>query len=53
VLGVSAMACTSVCKGGEEAEIKAFMVFAIHGWISLIELKEIFLYAFLLLLQPL
>ncbi len=47
------MACTSVCKGGEEAEIKAFMVFAIHGWISLIELKEIFLYAFLLLLQPL
>ncbi len=53
MLGVSAMACTSVCKGGEEAEIKAFMVFAIHGWISLIELKEIFLYAFLLLLQPL
>jgi hypothetical protein len=37
----------------EEAEIKAFMVFAIDGWISLIELKEIFLYAFLLLLQTL
>jgi hypothetical protein len=53
VLGVSAMACTSVCKVREEEEIKAFMVFAIDGWISLIELKEIFLYAFLLLLQTL
>jgi hypothetical protein len=53
VLGVSAMACTSVCKAREEAEIKAFMVFASDGWISLIELKEIFLYAFLLLLQTL
>jgi hypothetical protein len=37
----------------EEEEIKAFMVFAINGWISLIEFKEIFLYAFLLLLQTL
>ncbi len=53
MLGVSAMACTSVCKAREEQEIKAFTVFAINGWISLIELKEIFLYAFLLLLQPL
>ncbi len=43
MLGVSAMACTSVCKVREEEEIKAFMVFAINGWISLIELKEIFL----------
>jgi hypothetical protein len=40
VLGVSAMACTSVCKAREEEEIKAFMVFAINGWISLIEFKD-------------
>jgi hypothetical protein len=53
VLGVSAMAYTSVCKVREEEEIKAFMVFAIDEWISLIELKEITLYAFLLLLQTL
>ncbi len=46
MLGVSAMACTSVCKAREEEEIKAFMVFAIDGWISLIELKEIFLMLF-------